>query len=135
MSRRELPQSPCPEVLHHKTAAAPKFRTLQESPRLQKEVELPNASANGLRQHVCTLKPPCDTRGRNGGVVNWNAIIYLYGDERRAIRKAIEENEEYITHYFTNDGTNNAFAQMWDEPMYRLLCEEWEAHRRNNDAE
>jgi len=57
--------------------------------------------------------------------------IYLYGDERRAIRKAVRRNEEFIAAAFTDsDDGDNPFAQAWPEEKYQILCEEWEYHRR-----
>lgn len=85
--------------------------------------------AGPLRDMVRVLRGPVTGKNTEYNHGTWLRVYHLYGDERRAIRLAIEENAEYIATAF--DGGGNVFKQEWDPGMYRLLCEEWEYYRLN----
>ena len=51
-------------------------------------------------------------------------IDYLYGDERRAVRRFIEENEQYVRACIGDPF--NPLVTRWDPVLWSLLCEEWQ---------
>ena len=101
-----------------------RLQQLRERPILSSELEknLDTFSMN-QRQFVERLKltgVQGDT-ARTGGKVN--VVYYLAGDERRAIRRFIEANEEIVAKALT--GQNNIFASEWSDFLYSLLQSEW----------
>jgi len=50
-------------------------------------------------------------------------VYYLIGDERRAIRRFIEENESIVRKQLQRKP--NRFTHNWDEWIYALLEEEF----------
>jgi hypothetical protein len=50
-------------------------------------------------------------------------IYYLYGDERAAIRRFIEENREYVSGCLSDQ--SNPLQRNWDERLYQMLVEQW----------
>lgn len=60
----------------------------------------------------------------------WHDVYYVYGDERRAIRKAIRRNTGIIADIFTTTNEGNPFDGAWSEEQFNILCEEWEYYRR-----
>lgn len=52
------------------------------------------------------------------------SVVYLYGDERRAVRRFVEENEAYVRACM--DDPDNPIAATWDDVLWALLCEEWD---------
>jgi len=61
-----------------------------------------------------------DSRRGDGSVTK---VYYLHGDERRAIRRFIEENESFVRNQLQHKA--NRFNQDWDEWLYGLLEEEF----------
>lgn len=125
-SDRELPRPPDGRQIHHHTLDSNQLEQLIESPVTSDEAEnaLP-PNPGTLRDLIRQLTSP------SGGYGRWDSIFYLHGDERRAIRKAVRCNEEFIVNAFADsDKGNNPFAQGWSERWYQMLCEEWEYHRR-----
>lgn len=104
---------------------------LRESP-VAGDGELVTKIDVGVRRLARRLKAPKTATGPTKGVGKWTTIYYLYGDERRAVRTAIEANEDYIHSAFGADGRgHNPFADDWPEFLYDILCEEWDYHVRN----
>lgn len=125
-SDRELPRPPDGRQIHHHTLDSNQLEQLIESPVTSDEAEnaLP-PNPGTLRDLIRQLTSP------SGGYGRWDSIFYLHGDERRAIRKAVRRNEEFIANAFADsDKGDNPFAQGWSEKWYQMLCEEWEYHRR-----
>ncbi|OTF01851.1 DNA-binding transcriptional regulator [Halorubrum sp. SD683] len=50
-------------------------------------------------------------------------VYYLEGDERRALRRFIEENQAIVREQLSD--APNRFSHEWDEWLYGLLEEEW----------
>lgn len=92
------------------------IRHLRENgPELIKD--LPNGSSlHGIeKQYIFRLKL--------NYAANVNGVAYLVGDERRAIRKFIEENEDFVSECM--DATSNPIVNNVDEFLWHLFCEEW----------
>jgi hypothetical protein len=56
------------------------------------------------------------------------AVYYLYGDERRAVRRFVAENEALVERGLARDPTG--FPAAWDDVLRTLLREEWAFSRR-----
>jgi len=133
-SDRELPRPPESRQVHHHTLDSDQLEQLINHPVTSDESTntLP-PNPGTLRNLVRRLSSPSasGSGGSGGGYGKWSSVFYLYGDERRAIRKAVRRNEEFIAAAFTDsDDGDNPFAQAWPEEKYQILCEEWEYHRR-----
>lgn len=134
MNDNGLPNASNEYTPHHHTLDSESLKLLRESPRPPDELptSLPTPTQNGgLRDLVRNIKSPIRSgTGTGGNHGRWTMIVYLYGDERRAIRRAIEENESFIRSALET-GTNDAFARSWGDGMYRIFCEEWAYYRRH----
>lgn len=133
-SDRDLPRPPESRQIHHHTLDSDQLEQLIKHPVTSDESKntLP-PNPGTLRNLVRRLSSPVASGagGSGGGYGKWKSVFYLYGDERRAIRKAVRRNEKFIANAFADsDGGNNPFAQTWPEERYQILCEEWEYYRR-----
>lgn len=86
---------------------------LRERPRTTDELARTTLSPEA-RRFIGLIKSPW-----NQGTTVW----YIWGDERRAVRRFVEENETFIADAM--ETTNNVLAKRLDDSMWRLLCEEW----------
>lgn len=125
----ELPEAEY--ELHHHTADSKLLNKLQESPRPATEVQSP--SGGPLRDMIRKVNQPVTTSSgsKKYNFGSWHMVYYLYGDERRAIRVSIEENEEYIKRAFNSEAS--PFKMGWGGGMYQLLNEEWSIYRRKHE--
>lgn len=117
----ELP----PETVKSETMAA-----LYERPRPAIEVSS-GVRSTVLRQLVAHLKAPRKnantgtSKSRPGGS-NLSGVVYLYGDERQAVREFVRCNEAFVRDCLTD--RNNPLNESWDEGLYRLLVEEFQLY-------
>jgi hypothetical protein len=51
-------------------------------------------------------------------------VLYLYGDERAAIRKFIDVNESYIADVLSDQ--RNPLQSHWEHSLYEMLIQQWE---------
>lgn len=51
------------------------------------------------------------------------AVYYLYGDERRAVRKYIRENTEFVTSCMQDK--SNPISVTCESYWWQMFCEEW----------
>ena len=114
MSWYSRPNSPW---LDECTAESDTIQALRDSPRTYSEYSS-NMVSPAQKRLVRKIKPP---GGRSPGE---SSVLFLYGDERRAVRLFIEENEETIRSDLS--GGSNVFAKFWDDYLYDLLIEEWQ---------
>lgn len=114
--------------LHHKTAGSDTAALLREAPRTS--IELPDGESTAgtrnttLRDIVCRLSAPSTRSQAKKRPGPAQSVYYLYGDERRAVRTFIDENEEYVRSCLGD--TPNPLAADWDGVLYQLLREEWD---------
>lgn len=102
------------------------FQLLHERPRTSHE--MPGKSFSKLiRPLIGKVKSTGVTKNTPEGDFTPGrayTVYYLYGDERRAVRRFIEANEQYVRTCFR--ATNNRLVQELDGPLYNILCEEWQ---------
>ena len=131
----DLPRPPESQQVHHHTLDSKQLELLIEHPVTQDQTEYDLPPSPGqLRDLLESLRSPISSGSgaSGGGYGKWDIVFYLYGDERRAVRKAIQCNEEFIANAFNvSNKSANPFAQGWPDPLYHILCEEWEYYRRN----
>lgn len=120
--------------MYHLTKGSKKLRQLREEP--QTGIDLPDGGP--LRNLIERIK----IQGARGssetlrGEGQITTVYYLVGDERRAIRKFIEENTEYVKKSFEkdhNNNSNNPFRQRLPDEMYWLLEQEYEIMEFNGE--
>lgn len=126
-SAMELPTQPW----HPRTLDSETFWQLRDGPKTSDELASGSITC-GLRDQVGRLKPPPRTgAGSNSG--HAKAVLYLWGDERRAVRKFIEINIGYVENVVkSGHGGNNALQHGWGEGLYQLFVEEWQMRRASN---
>lgn len=137
VQRPELPRPPENRQMHHHTLDAEDLKRLSEGPKTGAELSQQRFDPGSrLRDMVYRFKTPRSPKlsGDGPDYPQWSTVYYLYGDDRRAIRKVILENEAYIETAFEAD-CYNLFAVAWTDAQYRLLCEEWEYYRRHDGFE
>ena len=116
--------------LHWNTLDSEIYKKLREEPQVS--ILLPEGgSARCLRNLICQLKKPTSGNNAHLNHGNWNTIYYLHGDERRAVQKACDINEEYIRSALSTESTNDIFGLHWPEYITYLLYEEWQYKMRN----
>jgi len=101
--------------LHPKTVQSQTLKEIREQPQTYEELGHANLS-EGIRQLIRKLKPPKSGTAKS--------ILYLYGDERRAIRRFLEVNQQYVASEFKSG--NNALRDTWSEPLYEMLLQEYQ---------
>jgi len=112
------------EPLHARTSQADRVHQLRESPMTLEEF---GGLSDGYRDIVGRLKAP----SRNGAEPlyggNPKVVLYLWGDERRAVRLFIEENEEYVEACLRKGNNEyNMLSKYWGDGLYQLFKEEWQ---------
>jgi len=125
----ELPEAEYP--MHHHTIDSQVLKRLKESPLPATELHIPTSGP--LRDMIRKINQPVTTSSgsKKYGFGSWSMVYYLYGDERRAIRVTVEENEEYIKQAFESEAS--PFKSGWGEGMYEILNEEWSIYRRESN--
>lgn len=91
--------------------------------------ELPvKPTSSTLRDQLAIIK----VQGREYGgsaspdrppLTNVRPIYYLYGDERRAVRKFIAENTALVE--WAMDTNHNIIVNSVDQVIWQMMCEEW----------
>jgi hypothetical protein len=109
--------------MYHLTKGSKKLRQLREEP--QSDIELPDGGP--LRNLIERLKLQSG-RGASErhGKGSIETVYYLVGDERRAVRKFIQLNTEYVKDCFGKENKNNPLRQKLPEEMYWLMEQEYE---------
>lgn len=129
----DSPKPPKARRLHHNTISSHVFQKLKKEPRKGTKLgKIGPSTGTGLRDIVRRIRQPGSHKGGTANYGKWDEVVYMYGDERRAVRKAIELNEEYIEALF-NSGGIHRIPQNWGDGMYNILCQEWQYHIQNRD--
>lgn len=109
--------------LHHHTLNSDVYQKLMEEPTTGSELTSLPKSAYGIYG-----------RFRPWGMSQSSSVesvYYIYGDERRAIRKFVEVNHDYLDRIL--DNPSNTLQRNWDEIDYQILKEEWEWYKFRNE--
>lgn len=87
--------------------------------------ELPNSSGFSPeeKQYIFQIKMHAVYTGGSKKRENPTGIAYLIGDERRAVRRFIEMNEEFVESCMEDN--SNPIQSRVDDFMWALFCEEW----------
>lgn len=113
--------------LHYNTARSKTLNRLREEP-VAGDVDLP--SGGPARDIICWLNAPSGSRrGPLKGRGYTTTVYYLYGDERRAIRRFIDVNEEYVRSCIEDhqrSASSNPLQKNWDPILWQILLEEWD---------
>lgn len=78
------------------------------------------------RVYVQRLKAPGGSKGDSRSIGYATDILYLPGDERRAVTRFIEENRDYVAECLESDSPSNRLRTNWSDQLYQLLVEQWE---------
>jgi hypothetical protein len=114
--------------MHSLTKESEMLQKLREEPQV--DIDIPS---NGpLRSLIERLKMKS---GRGSAKVKEGKITtvyYLVGDERRAVRKFIEENSDFVKTSFELE-KNNPLSERLPEEMYWLMKQEYEIMNHNGE--
>ncbi|MFP4633099.1 MAG: hypothetical protein ACLFMT_06670 [Halobacteriales archaeon] len=85
--------------------------------------ELPRVPGPRERRYVGKFDVTRSSTGSNRSRGRTQAVYYLYGDERRAVRTYIEENTEFVRTCMQDRANpiNMAHEDYW----WQMFCEEW----------
>lgn len=101
--------------MHYHTKASKRLEKLREEPRIQ--ICLPSGGPLRSMIYRFRINPTNNISGGN----NIESVYYLSGDERRAVRKFIEENSEFAHEIMQYDNEVNQ-----EEVMHKKLIDnEW----------
>ncbi|MFB6283986.1 MAG: hypothetical protein ABEK59_08665 [Halobacteria archaeon] len=111
-------QNPLPEDNSKTNQVIDKLRecpaTAEELPR---NLNLQDKSWVGTLKMTKSAPGSSKSRGRT------KTVYYLYGDERRAVRKYIEKNKEFVSSCM--DDTVNPINMSLEDYWWHMFCEEW----------
>ena len=119
----------CPECKHHGSAYQGRLAYMADSelsafgtgPKTDAEIDI---DVGNLRGYVDRLTVSATRSGPRTGKPT--AIYYLPGDERSAVRRFIEENEELVRYCLEEAGTGGgAIKYHWPQYMWQMLEEQW----------
>lgn len=102
---------------HPQTAENDLIQALREGPRTYEELPYPPKPRH--RKYVAKLSASASGKSRGDATT----VYYLYGDERRAIRRFIDENEPFVASCMDDD--SNPLANRFPEEVWRVFQEEW----------
>lgn len=83
-----------------------------------------NPTSNRTREVVGRLKIAGTTsaaKHRGGGIGGLRQVYYLYGDERRAVRRFIKEHTEWVKTCLSDPG-----SPLHEHSLHSIFVEEWE---------
>lgn len=78
------------------------------------------------RMYVQRLKGPSGSQGSSRSVGRATDVMYLPGDERRAVTRFIEENRDYVESCLESGSPSDRLNRNWPDHLYQLLVEQWE---------
>lgn len=116
-----------------KTLRCETYQQLRDGPKTPDELSRSSSIGQGvLRNLVVRLKAPrtnvnCGSVKTRG---NTTAVWYLWGDDRRAVRKFIQVNTDYVASCMTDQ--SNPLVENWDDALWALICEEWDQRVRSS---
>jgi hypothetical protein len=114
--------------MHHHTKASEKLAKLREAP--QTCVEKPTGGPlRDMIRHISGNRSTSGKTRKNTRQVE--GVYYLYGDERRAVRKFVKLNPDFTRDCLT-DSCNPLFESL-DPFIYQLLEEEFEIMDYNGE--
>ena len=108
---------------------------LRDGPKTGQEIGAGDFSPKApLRDLIARLKPPAkstagDQRKSHGRA---RTVYFLWGDERQAVRKFIEENESYVASSL--GARHSPLTNRWDDALVALLLEEWAVYQDTTTA-
>lgn len=111
--------------MHHNTKGSDTIQKLREEP--QTGIDLPNGGPARSMIHKFSVKSAGrgGGKGRNGTLHGGTTTVYhLIGDERRAIRKFIKINSEFVEDCM-DDVNNNPISTQLDGVLLEIFKEEY----------
>lgn len=85
--------------------------------------ELPRTPDTSERRFVGNLNVTRSNTGSGKSRGKTVAVYYLYGDERRAVRKYIQENTEFVASCMEDNA--NPINMSLEDYWWRMFTEEW----------
>lgn len=107
-----------------------KLQTLRQQPSIASEFDGLQSLSPNQRQFVERL----DVTGVQGSTKRSpeaESVYYLIRDERRAMRRFIEENKEFVASAMATK--SNKLSAEWDDFHYQLLLDEWRFYLSTTD--
>lgn len=91
-----------------------KLQALQDGPAYTDELPNDSAVTKAARRFLQYIDPPWPRSSR---------LWFLWGDDRRAIRKLIDRHEDDIREALQD--RNSTLSTRMSDPHWMMLCEEW----------
>lgn len=109
-----------------RTIESKRLRLISERPRTSDELN--GGLTHRQKEHVFRLTAPAGSTGNHKSRGRTTNIYYLWGDERRAIRRFIEENKIYVDSIVEDRRENNTHPlhNNWPDYLVDLLYEEYQ---------
>ncbi|MFP4632678.1 MAG: hypothetical protein ACLFMT_04490 [Halobacteriales archaeon] len=85
--------------------------------------ELPRPPSARERSYVGSFKVTRSNTGSSKSRGKTNVVYYLYGDERRLVRKYIQENTEFVRSCMQDNA--NPINMSLEDYWWQMFCEEW----------
>ncbi|MFP4632756.1 MAG: hypothetical protein ACLFMT_04890 [Halobacteriales archaeon] len=119
---RHIMASDTPPAPDEKTRSNRVIQALRERGPLVAD-ELPRKISTTDRRWVGKFDVTRSGTGAHKSRGRTQTVYYLYGDERRAVRKYIEENTEFVASCMEDrvNPLNSSVEDYW----WRMFCEEW----------
>jgi hypothetical protein len=133
---REKSKHKTSKRMHHHTKSSKKLQELREEPQIGFNLPSGGPLRNMVRKIAIKSNGAGSSKSRGVGKGGITTVYYLVGDERRAVRKFIKENQNYINSCFSeehNNNCNNPLREDFDEFMFALFEEEYEIMEYNGE--
>lgn len=129
------------DELHYRTKGSEKLRKLREEPRKASEIPEGRSSnyckGKGQRSLIRKFDIPISGYGgrkkKETTKMESSLIYYLYGDERRAIRKWIKTNSDIAKECMGYKKHANPIPQLLGDVMWEMFKEEYEIMEYNGE--
>lgn len=110
--------------MHYQTKSSETLAKMRRTPQIDLKLPDPGPLRDMIEQ--------VSINGGQGESKTWDGgsevktVYYLYGDERRAIRKFIKQNQEFVKDCMGSDAEFHPINQTLEDDMWDIFQEEYE---------
>lgn len=116
--------------MHHITAQSKTIQAIRKKPRFGFELDFNPTPKQ--RNYIRSIRIPQSATGKNFSLeLNNSKMYYFYGDDRRAVRRLIEESPELFDWVFEDKNRISRLQKAWPDYLVQIALEEW--GMKNND--
>jgi len=117
--------------MHHHTKRSKTLQELRKEPQTEVDFNMDSPLREIIRKiQISTSSSQSKNWNREGPI---KTIYFLFGDERRAIRKFIEKHSTFCESCMESEATSHPINMQLDEFMWELFKQEYEIMQYNGE--